>query len=607
MSAPSTIVQMQASDARMRSAGSAGGTSLATEPPYAYVVGSAASKSPTIWAAPTDCNDTLVGKTLDCPTPYGTPGACTFYPQPVLDGSSCGTLVYDEGPSAFSQHNMATCSNAYNVLCTKQQYDEHAFIEPCCLGQLDGQLGSFTTPTPYATNLAAPIVLPVQQVFCDPRWSPLDPWGACEDVYGRACTGSVSNDGGLTWVSALLAESDAISACGTWYKGALGALAGEAPLTRWPIVDRVIGAYCSNPANSHDSVSCACYDFVGNPSTQLYTSYPGGSCKDATTNAPLDVCPVRQTDVQTNNTLNISDYACIAPQCAPGGPQLITHDVWGRQKQGGCPNICLQIVSDGTLVMSDDTVADGVYANANTALCGGAQGSVTSTAVPALASMTDRVDVFWPHYTSNPAACPTGRAQGPGCASQPVQIAFALDAHGVDGAVTLPYAVSFDVDPATAYNGLYSDIEWTSPQQGTLTNGNDGALAATFNVNVNASSQSTHAAVPDGTYPLTVTLQDTSDPAVFRRVIVTTRVYAADSEPPPQGPAAPDGGHGPPVIVDSTAPPWTLWVAIVAAAVVLIIVLRLVSLLWERSALQREVDKLSSPSFSSRSAAPVPA
>jgi hypothetical protein len=563
--------------------------------PYSYVVGNG------IWYlelgegapeftkinAPADCNEFLVGATTDCPTPHGQPGACRFSRVVLEDNFPDGNGFYDtqDGPG----NDFATGCPLYNYVCTKLVYDE-AFAESCCLGRFQASATmNFAIPAlgTSATEFASMVV-------CDPRWCPLDPFGACEDVYARACTGSVSNDGGLTWVSALLAESDAISPCGTWYKGALGALAGEAPLSRWGVVDRVIGAYCSNPANSHDSVSCACYDFVGNPDTQLYTSYSGGSCKDQT-GAPLGVCPVRQTDAQTNNTLNVSDYACIAPQCALGGPQLVTHDVWGRQKQGGCPDICLQVVSDGTLVLDGDTITGGVYADTSSILCGGAQGSVTSTAVPVLASMTDRVDVFWPHYASNPSACPTGRAEGPGCASQPVQIAFALDAratYGDDGAVTLPYAISFDVDPATAYNGLYSDIVWTSPQQGTLTNGNDGTMAATFNLNVNASSQSTHAAVPDGTYPLTVTLQDTTDPTVFRRVIVTTRVYATDSVPPPQGPAAPDGGHGPPVIVDRTAPPWTVWVVVAVSAVVLIVLLHLASLLWERSALQRELARL---------------
>jgi len=592
------------------------GANPATQMPYSYIVGRGLYYD--LWGgaqgggynfnkewAPKDCNEFLVGATPDCPTPAGSPGACQFSSSPAIETYSPGNIV-DTDTTFPSGEGLATGCPLYNYVCTKQRYDL-AFAAPCCLGQVKG-LMSFTTPA-FGTSMTA--TLPADSVLCDYRWCPLDPWGACESVFASACAGSESKDGGKTWVSALLGDGP----CGAWYQGALGALAGEAPLSRWPVVDGIIENYCSNPANSSDSVSCACYNLSSKPNTQLYTSYSGGRC--TMNGAPSSVCPVMQTNAQTGNTLNVSDYACIAPECHSAA--LLTHDVWGRQRQGGCPNICLQIVTDGDVVLSGDTIDGGVYINNSTMQCGGPQGSMTTTATPVLASLSDRVDVFWPHYKDNASACPTQPEEGGGCTPQPIGIAFALDqasTYGKNGAIAMPYQISFSPDilsDPTVYGGLYSDLSSIPPAvlAGTLSNieAPNVTTSVVFQVNVNASSVSgdtvAHAAVPPGNYPLTITIRDTDpNPAyssVFRSIVINTQVYDSSNPAPPQGPPAPNGGQGPPVIYDKTPPSW-VWYAVGAVAFVLLLLfVHCLVLLAQRHTLKNAVasSMLSIPSMPS--------
>ncbi len=570
--------------------------------PYSYIVGSGAGGvvldqdgstndefSDVVNIPSGSCNEFLVGNTIDCPTPYGENGSCLFSQQPVLElpspNGDAKTILLNDivGTSGVSSMECP----AYNYVCTKQRYDS-SFAASCCMGRIRGQT-SFTTPAFDAiTSMSA--VLNSDTVICDYRWCPLDPWGTCEQVFLNECSGSASSDG-KTWMSALLVTGNP---CNTWYQGALQASAGGAPLTRWAVIDQIVESYCANPATG-DTTSCACFDFVSKPDTQLYTSYSGG-CRDQNLNA-IGVCPVQQTDAETGNTLNISDYACIAPECKID-TSLLTSDVWGRQQHGSCPNICMQIVTDGNVVVTGDSIQNGLYVNNTTMQCGGPQGSMTTTAVPVLASLTDRINVFWPHYVDNPGACPTQPQEGGGCTPQPVAIAFALDPNSMynkNGAIVMPYNVTFSPDPVTSYNGLYSDIVLANgitgnALSGTLSNGNQSGVTneVVFYVNVNASSQSTHPVVPPGEYPLTVTIQDT-DPlydSVFRSVIINTQVYETSNPAPPQGPPAPSGGQGPPIIYDKSAPSWMWYVLGAVGFVLLLLFLHCAMLLAQKHTLQ---------------------
>jgi hypothetical protein len=551
----------------------------ATSIPYSYVVGSGYhSTYPTPdnvhnhAFAPQDCNEFLVGVISECPTPRDQPGACRFS-DVRIEAVSNGFIAAGTG------------CELYNFVCTKESYDQ-SFATPCCLGLFESQLMSFSNPALGAVTFSEM----KDSVLCDYRWCPQDPWGACEQVFLNECLGSASSDG-KAWTSALLVTGNP---CNTWYQGALQASTKGAPLTRWPIIDQIVESYCANPATG-DTTSCACFDFVSAPDTQLYTSYSGG-CHDQHLNV-MGVCPVQQTDAETGNTLNISDYACIAPECKIN-TSLLTSDVWGRQQHGGCPNICMQIVTDGNVVVTGDSIQNGLYVNNTTMQCGGPQGSMTTTAVPVLASLTDRINVFWPHYVDNPGACPTQPQEGGGCTPQPVAIAFALDPNSMynkNGAIVMPYKVTFSPDPVTSYNGLYSDIVLANgitgnALSGTLSNGNQSGVTneVVFYVNVNASSQSTHPVVPPGEYPLTVTIQDT-DPlydSVFRSVIINTQVYETSNPAPPQGPPAPSGGQGPPIIYDKSAPSWMWYVLGAVGFVLLLLFLHCAMLLAQKHTLQ---------------------
>jgi hypothetical protein len=581
---PNALVQQQYES----SCNTCRNSNAATTVPYSYIVGSGAFFGNTdIINAPTACNSFLVGATPDCPTAYGTDGSCAFSQKPALeDVTNQQNIQVDDTNDNRLCDNEFSCPS-FNYVCTKLRYDT-AFKTSCCLGQVTG-LATISNPATLET--AYKPVVEANTVMCDYRWCPLDPWGTCEDVFLNECAGSASSDG-KAWTSALLVPNNP---CNTWYQGALQATSGgEAPLTRWAIVDQLVERYCANPATG-DTTSCACFDFVSAPDTQLYTSYSGG-CRDQNLNA-IGVCPVQQTDAETGNTLNISDYACIAPECNQK-TALLTSDVWGRQQHGGCPNICMQIVTDGNVVVTGDSIQNGLYVNNTTMQCGGPQGSMTTTAVPVLASLTDRINVFWPHYVDNPGACPTQPQEGGGCTPQPVAIAFALDPNSMynkNGAIVMPYNVTFSPDPVTSYNGLYSDIVLANgitgnALSGTLSNGNQSGVTneVVFYVNVNASSQSTHPVVPPGEYPLTVTIQDT-DPlysSVFRSVIINTQVYETSNPAPPQGPPAPSGGQGPPIIYDKSAPTWMWYVLGAVGFVLLLLFLHCVMLLAQKHTLQ---------------------
>lgn len=535
------VALMQINDTHLRNQ-CGRGTSAASTMPYSYVAGVSSYAVTSIgtkvkdWHAPIDCNAGLVGQTPDCPTAAGEPGACLFLPSPVVDQASCGQ---DAG-----NYNC----DSYNILCTKVLYDT-AFQTACCLGQVEG-LTSFTTPALIAGSLssgsATSVVLPTDHVVCAPGWCPFDPSGACESVFQTACATSVTNDGGQTWVSALLADAhNSLSACGTWYAQATS---GQAPSTRWPLIDSIIENYCS--AHPYDTVSCGCFLYAGgvggagvcnDGSCYLYTSVTQGGA--------VNLRPVRPVDPLTSNTLNLSDYACIAPQCH--GNTLLTDDVWAMQHFGRCPDVCLQVVTDGDVIMNGDSISGGVYVDVANFSCSGALASA-SVDTPYLMNVTNEIDMQWPHYASCPNCCPASNCL------QEVPFVYALASNSAD----MYYTITADPLPPGVTIGT------PFATSGALSNA--GQNAVDFMLIVDGLH------MPTGQYTTTVTIADVRPQYASCRAstVFNLTVFDADSPPPPQGPPVPNGGSGPPVVTKNVDPWWLMYSIFAALAITALLLLR---------------------------------
>lgn len=511
------------------------------EPPYAFQEYTACTGAePDTGTCESACEDRL-GATPDCPTPAG-PGACQFvHYADVPCRGNIGDPYTDLQISGY---------------CMKTQFDQ-ALQTPCCMGALAGELMSVTNfITGQTTSMAADLLA------CDARWCPYDQEGACEDVFLAQCSGSVSNDGGATWVSALLAEpATPLSACGLWYSQAL---AGQAPASRWPILDTLMENYCS--ANPQDTVSCGCFLYSGGANgtgvcedgdCYLYTSVSQAGA--------INLRPVRPVDAVTSNTLNLSDYGCIAPQCR--GTTLIPSDVWAMQHLNLCPDVCLQVVADGSVVISGDTVPGGIYVDISTLTCNGALASATVN-MPYLMDVTDRIPIMWPHYSTCSTCCPAS-----GCAIT-VPFVYALASNSAD----MQYTVTFD-PPLSETPGV--TLATPAATAGTLS----WSSGPTVNVELEVAALNT----PNGIYATTVTIADVRPQYATCRAstVLDLTVYQSDTSAPPQGPPPPNGGSGPPLITVYVAPTWVTYVLYGVLALAAILLLRQAVLSWQHASVKR--------------------
>jgi hypothetical protein len=421
-----------------------------------------------------------------------------------------------------------SCENGYGIgygsFCAKTRFDE-SFRAPCCLGSLTGQEMQLHN---YPQSTSIPV--DATELACDPTWCVQDQDNACLDVFAQECNAAVQWGG--TTVNAML--GDPTSACGQWYRDAL---AGNAPFARWPVIDTITTQYCSNPANAADTTSCACFTYSESNLTSnsyYYTNYPSSTCPD-------QLCPVRQIDVDTGNTLNLSDYACIAPQCQGAVADvstLVTSDIWYAQRQQTCPQICLQVVTDGSVILNGDVITGGIEIDVNKLQCAGAAGS-TNLGQPLFQLMPSTLSYFWPIYSqcASPPCCPP-IASG-GC-TQTMNFTFGIEPTSPDA----QYTVS--VNPPFPAGVQFAD---PSLLQGTLSNANE-------NEQLSLDLLLSAAHLAPGLYSSTVTVADTRYAAASVASVFQLRVADASVPAPPQAPPGPNPCTGPAVQYVDKEPTW---------------------------------------------------
>jgi hypothetical protein len=461
---------------------------------------------------------------------------CTFLTYGYLGGdgqlySSCGS-----SPSAwFSQH-----------WCLQTAWPSHgAFVEQCCLA------------TDWAADAGS------ASTYCAPSWNPWDPAGNCGDVFPAYCRlHSVTNENGA-WVHGFLGSG---TACGELYQHALHS-PFSVPTNRWPLIDLEIGDYCSGP--DADPVSCGFANFglggdtlcVGGSNTSqscfLYASVsgisPGPQYVPSVTHANI-------VDGATGFPMGISDYACIAPQCAFAGggppPSLIPFEV-AFAKLKTCPEVvCAQVVVDEFISAADiDGGGGGVYIGDNVEVCTGSEASIT-VGMPAL--QMDAVQSSLVFLNNVSGDCVLGECQG---------------------AATLSF-VSTNVN--TLSYSITTPSNWPSwlvladPQQVTGSVSDLTQLVELVIVITDTRS------VPVGS---ATTFQVTVSDQIYSQVKARTtlQLIGVPVETPPQPlPPLPNPGTGIPVITENTPPSYLRWVTIAMLGV-----LALAALTWLTTALTK--------------------
>lgn len=530
-----------------RQVGCNNGLAATQAPPYSIAAGGITNIRNVMYTATTDCG-ALVGTTPDCPSTDAA-DACVF--GSFIDPVNCNT-----------SGNILWPCTAQAKYCSKIGFDG-AFREPCCMAALGGSTTSYTN-----ANTGAVHAYPTAELACDPSWCPLDPDGACERVFSETCAGSVSYGG--AWVSALL--GDPTSPCATWYAAAR---AGQAPFTRWAVIDGIIERYCS--LNPHDTASCGCFLYGGGAGSDgsVCNAPPGTPCFLWTRDTDGTPRPVRTIDAATSNTVNLTDYACVAPQCR--GNVLLPSDVWAMQYNDRCPPVCLQMVSDATVILNGDTVDGGIYVDTTTLQCRGALASTTQAA-PQLLPTPGTVSLVWPHYVdcAAPPCCPRGSDD---CVVT-VPLYYALAPSSAD----LLYSVSISppLPPGvTVQNG--------NATTGTLSNAAAGALDLTLAVDGKA--------VTLGAWASTVTVRDTRPQyagAVASTVFQLT-VANTTAPPPPPPPSGPNPGTGPTIIYADTPYPWLPYVLYALAALAALLFVRQLVLWRQRAVVRRTLGAVPTP------------
>jgi hypothetical protein len=223
--------------------------------------------------------------------------------------------------------------------CVKLIWDDY-YLQDCCLDQYAG--GSFVESVTLGTKFFSSMSL--DMLRCAPRWCSSDPAGECESVMVTGCADT--DDSGTPL---LLKQGHA---CQNWYRGAQS---GTAPISRWAAIDAIISRYCSSDQGILDSQSCGCYNHNfyargqnAGAGLQLYTSMSGG------------LHPVVLTDNLSGNTLNLSDYACIAPECADPNRALVPSSVWAL-RNGKCPSVCMQVRADMNIDIDSINAGNSIY------------------------------------------------------------------------------------------------------------------------------------------------------------------------------------------------------------------------------------------------------
>lgn len=526
----------------------------ASDPPYAVAAGGVLIEGPgtpfeVAYPSLVSCS-AFVGATPDCPST--DPAAACFFGE-FQDGAACSSNGGILNPCASYAH-----------YCSKIRWDT-AFRAPCCLGQLDGVLMSYTD-----INTGGSQSLPAAQLACDPRWCPGDPVSACGDVFSVSCNDSYSADGGATWANVMLGDP-AEQPCAAWYTAALG-VPSLAPASRWPFIDTVIEEYCT-AAEHWNEPGCGCFLYaLSADGTGVCEQREGRPCffyTSVSAPTPTDngLRPVRPVNSATQNPVGFSDYACIAPACQ-GTEVLRTADVWAMQHSGACPNVCLQVIQDGNVVVEGDTIPGGIYIDTAVYLCDGSLASA-SLDTPALMDVTSGITMDWPHYatcSTYPVCCPPG-----GC-NQTVPLVFALASHSGD----MHYSVSFDPPDLPAGVAVSNPFTLT----GTLSNDRSSGLNSMLDLQFTVDAAST----PLGVYLCSVTVADTRAqfPTCRATTVLTMTVYDTSAPAPPQGPVGPNPGTGPLIIYQDVTPTWVLWAVCAVVAVVAILAIRQLVLWGQR-------------------------
>lgn len=511
-----------------------------------------------------DCAGVRNGNTPDCPSSGADVGQCMY--KAWQNGEWCYAW---SNPNPIDKEFWKSPCQCKSSFCTKLAWDAQMTL-PCCLGSYTSQT-SITRALAWGTVSSSGIIpnpppVSEQALFCDPRWCPGDPYGACEGVFADYCASRTLNSAGVPVMNLL----HSASVCNQWYIDALAGTSGNAPATRWPVLDNIMTKYCTTVDGVNDP-ACACmnYGFKAATSKAMFTSVSGTGDAPASTNPqPNDKAPgvrsVQPINSATGEGLNISDYACIAPECVfnPASPQvLIPFDVW-FSKNYTCPtDICLTVVDDGTLSIGTIQSGGAAYIGVTNVQCANPYASITK-GTPLTRAESPQVSSLFLDTING------GCVGGP-CSESPITLVFANGSSNTDLVYTLTTAQS-----------LPPWLQYTDPNDVTGTISSDGELKQVL------LAVAENQTPPPGVHTVTFSIANTLYPnAPKKKVDVLVNAIAVTDKNLPKPPPPPNPGVAPRTMPLYVAP-W--WVGPFTAILVLVAF----AAMWLRKATQKELKEL---------------